>query len=493
MHILITGANGYIGTRLLAAFSSTEHEVTAVVRNAERLSPHVRELYEADGNSRLTIVEADFLTQSNNITPLSAKVDVAYYLIHSMGGGDEFDKREALCANNFVQWIEPVHPKQIIYLSGLLPKSGPLSQHLASRQAVQKILCQGATPVTTLRASIIVGSGSASFEIIRDLVEKLPIMVTPKWASSLCQPIAVKNVISYLTEALSKPQTYGMSFDIGGPETMTYIEILKRYAASRNLKRLIVSVPVFTPRLSSYWLQLITATNYNLAKALVSSLHMETICQDNSIQQIIPIKLLSYEDAIERAFAKIAQNRVPSTWYGALSTGKLTHGQIRSIQVPEFGVFTDKQDAPLLTSKDSVINAIWALGGDTGWPAMGWAWKLRGIIDNIIAGTGLRRGRRSVTELKPGDALDFWRVIVADKKHGRLILYAEMKLPGEAWLTFEVKGDQLVQVATFRPHGLSGRLYWYSTYLFHLVLFPTMAKTLASGWTSRNKQPTHEA
>lgn len=487
MHILITGANGYIGTRLLTALSSTEHEVTAVVRNSHRIAPSVRELYATDGGSRLTILEADLLDSLDNFPALQERVDIAYYLIHSMGGGADFEQREALCAQNFVHWLSKSGAKQIVYLSGLLPSGGELSQHLASRQAVQQILSSGNIPVTTLRASIIVGSGSASFEIIRDLVEKLPVMVTPRWAISLCQPISVRNVVSYLIGVLDNNKTFGRSFDIGGPEKMTYLEMLKGYSKARKLKRFILTVPVFTPRLSSYWLHLVTATNYQLAKALVSSLHMETVCKEGSIKEIIPLELLSYEESIDRAFAKIAQNKVPSTWYGALSSGRLTHQQIQSIEVPEFGILNDQQVTPITTSTQNVVEAIWSIGGKAGWPNMLWAWKLRGAIDQMVGGIGMRRGRRSATDLKPGDALDFWRVIVADKANGRLILYAEMKLPGEAWLSFEVKDEQLIQTATFRPHGLLGRLYWYSTYPFHLILFPTMAKILAAGWSSRSK------
>lgn len=484
MHILITGANGYIGLRLLAELSTTDHRVTAVVRNADRVPSDVRSLY---GEDRLRLLEIDFLEESSTYPTCPPDIDAAYYLIHSMGGGEDFETRESTCADHFTEWIGATETKRIIYLSGLLPETEKLSRHLASREKVSEILSSGKIPVTTLRASIIVGSGSASFEIIRDLVEKLPVMITPRWALTKCQPIAVRNVLEYLMGLLEKPETVGMSYDIGGPAAMTYLEMLRGYARQRELSRFVITVPVFTPRLSSYWLSLVTATNYQLAKALIGSLHMETICREQSIQKIIPLDLLSYRQAIEMAFSKIAQNRVPSTWYGALSSGSLSHRQIQSIQVPEFGILTDQQHAPLATTKEKIINAIWSLGGKNGWPNMLWAWKLRGLLDQFAGGIGMRRGRRSATELKPGDALDFWRVILADKENGRLILYAEMKLPGEAWLSFEVTDNHLIQTATFRPRGVFGRLYWYATSPFHLILFPKMAKALAAGWPDRSE------
>lgn len=490
MHILITGANGYIGLRLLAELSATEHRVTAVVRNADRVPADILTLFgQEKNNQRLTILEADFLEPPASLPDCPPDIDAAYYLIHSMGGGDEFEEREATCAQTFCQWIDDCHARQIIYLSGLPPAGQKLSRHLASRQNVQRILSNSTAPLTTLQASIIVGSGSASFEIIRDLCEKLPVMITPRWAQTRCQPIAVRNVIEYLIGVLGKSEAYSKSYDIGGPKVITYLQMLRGYSHARKLRRFILTVPVFSPRLSSYWLSIVTATNYRLAKALVGSLHMETICRETSIQKLLPIKLLDYDEAIERAFSKIAQNRVPSTWYGALSSGNLSPRQIQSIQVPEFGVLRDQQSTENKVSRNEIIDAVWTMGGKNGWPSMLWAWKIRGIMDQFIGGIGMRRGRRHPNELKPGDALDFWRVIVADKKRGRLVLYAEMKLPGEAWLSLEVTDDRLIQTATFRPHGLFGRLYWYSTYPFHLILFPAMARILASGWPERTIPP----
>lgn len=483
MKILITGANGYIGLRLMGALHDEGHHIVAVVRNQDRIDQETRELL---GES-LTIIAHDFLNEQDSAPSCPSDIDTAYYLIHSMGSGAGFHDRESSCAQNFTQWISGTTCKQIVYLSGIIPPDVTLSTHLASRQKVDDILTESNIPVTTLRASIIVGSGSASFEIIRDLVEKLPVMITPKWANTLCQPIAVRNVIEYLTQVIHEPKCLGQSFDIGGTDQLSYLEMLMGYADARKLKRFVIPAPFFSPRLSSYWLSLMTATNYQLARALVGSLHMETICNEYKIRKIIHIPLLSYSEAIANAFSRISQNRVPSTWYGALSTGTLSTDQIKNIQVPEFGILTDCQTCQLEAPADDVLDAIWSIGGKRGWPTMNWAWKLRGFLDASIGGIGMRRGRRNPSELKPGDVLDFWRVILADKKSGRLMLYAEMKLPGEAWLEFKIKNNTLYQTATFRPRGILGRLYWYSTLPFHLVLFPRMINILSRGWTTTHK------
>ena len=491
MKFLITGANGYIGLRLLSALSETEHDAVAVVRNKDRLPSELCQLF----GDRLTIIEFDFLSHPNQQVGCPEDIDVSYYLIHSMGSGEGFDERESRCAHHFTSWIAPTRCSQIIYLSGLIPdmpEGANLSKHLASRNHVFEVLNNTSIPLTTLRASIIVGSGSASFEIIRDLAEKLPFMITPKWANTLCQPISIRNVIDYLMGVSQQRECLGKSFDIGGPEQLTYRDMLLGYAKTRGLTRFIIPVPFFTPQLSSYWLCLVTATNYYLAKALVGSLHMETICRENSIHRLVPLTLIPYTDAIQRALSLIAQNRVPSTWYGALSSGQLSPQQIKNIQVPEHGIVTDHQSSPLQAPEQEVIDAIWSLGGQHGWPSMTWAWKLRGLMDKLVGGTGMRRGRRNPTELKPGDALDFWRVIVADRESGRLTLYAEMKVPGEAWLEFKLTDTQLHQTATFRPKGLAGRLYWYACLPFHLILFPRMNRTLAAGWPNRQTPQTAE-
>jgi len=477
--VLVTGANGYIGTRLIHALGERGYRILAVVRNKNRLRA---DLVESLGD-QLCIIEADF--SSSQLPEITEKIDAAYYLLHSMSAEGDFMDAETQCASHFVSWIRPAGCQQIIYLGALLPQDvtdSLLSQHLKSREKVQNILQDSKIPLTTLRASIIVGSGSASFEMIRDLVEKLPVMITPKWVRTECQPISIRNIIYYLVGVIENDACKGQDYDVGGPEQVSYGDMLERYAKIRGLRRWIIPVPFFSPKLSSHWLHIFTATNYFLAKNLIDSLSMKTVCHDDRLTKIIPQELLTYDEAIERAFSKIAQNLVPSTWYDSLVSGSLSHDQLANVNVPEHGVFKDQRSSKIIVVKTKCIDAIWSLGGKAGWPSMQWAWQIRGLMDKMLGGTGMRRGRRHPSELSNGDALDFWRVILADRERGRLILYAEMKLPGEAWLEYEIVGNTLHQTATFRPKGLFGRLYWYVVYPMHLFIFPQMLKRLASGW-----------
>ena len=484
LDIFVTGANGYIGLRLLPALLEAGHRVECLVRDKGRFPVSEFAAFFEDG--RLELLEGDMLVPES-LPKEFGHVDAAFYLLHSMGAGKGFEEREETCARNFREWVGG-SCERVIYLGGLVP-AGVLSNHLESRENVNRILRGGGVPVTTLRASIIVGSGSASFEIIRDLAEKLPVMLTPKWTWTRCQPVAIRNVIGYLTGCLDSPATVGEEFDIGGPEVLTYREVLKQYAEARGLARLLIPVPFLTPRLSAHWLRLVTATTMALAKTLVESLTNETVCRDDRIREFIPQKLLTYREAIETAFSRIAQNRVPSSWIDSLSSGRLSPDFFRSIQVPEHGVLRDRQSVPLSVGRSEVIDAVWSIGGRNGWPSMNWAWKLRGVMDRLVGGIGMRRGRRDPSHIFAGDALDFWRVVLADRgddgESARLILSAEMKLPGEAWLDFEISGDNLIQTATFRPRGLFGRVYWYSVLPFHLLLFPAMARRLASGASGR--------
>lgn len=473
MRILLTGANGYIGLRLLPQLLETEHEVFALVRDRSRFPQEEFSAY-AD---RLHIVEADLLEEA---PALPDGIEVAYFLVHSMGSGGAFTEAEATTAQNFVDAVSRTQCRQIVYLGGIAPQGKRLSRHLESRKAVQKILGSSAIPLTALRASIIVGSGSASFEIIRDLVEKLPVLITPRWTRNRCQPIAIHNVIIYLLHVVGKPEALGRTFDIGGPEVLTYRDLLRIYGEERKLRRWIIAVPFLTLRLSSYWLYFMTSTSFGLARALVDSLAQDTICENDDIRRLIPERLLSYREAIDKAFTRIAQNRVPSSWYNALSSGRLSSAKLKTIHVPEHGILHNSQEVAFAGDRQAVIDAVWSLGGATGWPSMNWAWKLRGSLDRLTGGIGVRRGRRDPKSLRPGDAVDFWRVLMADRAHGRLILYAEMNLPGEAWLEFEVTDGKLRQTATFRPLGLLGRLYWIACLPFHIALFPRMAERLAA-------------
>lgn len=481
MHVLVTGANGYIGLRLIQSLLDADHEITAVIRDKRRFPISNFGV----GDDRLHIVEADFLDQES-LRELPQSVDAAYYLIHSMGSGGDFARKEAECAENFANAAKAHRWKRIIYLGGLADDEGPLSEHLASRRKVEEILRAFGVPLTVFRASIVVGSGSASFEIIRDLAEKLPVLITPRWVHTQCQPIAIRNVLDYLTGILAHPDTANHSYDIGGPEVMSYLDLIKGYCNVRGLQRVFIPTRLLSPRLSSGWLCLLTSTSFPLARSLVDSLTHETVCHDEKIREIIPLELLSYQEAVERALARIAQNHVPSSWINSLAAGTLSPRLFDAIKVPEHGVLTDSRKVPLTAPLEEVIARIWAIGGAAGWPSMNWAWGLRGLMDKLFGGIGIRRGRRHPEDLHAGDSLDFWRVLLADRAKGRLMLYAEMKLPGEAWLEFSIEENPdgshaLRQTATFRPQGLLGRLYWLAVLPFHWLLFPRMARNLAAG------------
>lgn len=471
MKILLTGATGYIAQRLLPALIEAKHHVVCCVRDAKRFSHP----FNAE---QVSVVEVDFLDASS-VARIPGDIEIAYYLIHSMSGGEgDFERQERICAANFVEGINGTTARQVVYLSGIVNEA-LLSKHLESRKAVEGILNKGDYALTVLRAGIILGSGSASFEIIRDLVEKLPFMITPKWLLTRSQPIAIRNVVQFLCGVIDRRDTYDKTFDIGGPEIMSYREMLLRFARIRRLRRTIWVVPVMTPRLSSYWLYFVTSTSYPLARRLVDSMKVEVVCSPNDLAERLDIRLLGYDEAIRLAFDKIAQDDVLSSWKDAQSSDLLQEGVTRYVGVPTNGCFIDRR-AHYADSVRLTIDRLWRIGGETGWYYGTWLWKIRGFLDQLVGGVGMRRGRRSVSEIKVGDALDFWRVLVANRDTGRLLLYAEMKLPGEAWLEFKVEDHQLIQTATFRPRGVWGRLYWYAVLPFHGFIFNGMARRLTA-------------
>ncbi|WP_306014499.1 MULTISPECIES: SDR family oxidoreductase [unclassified Allomuricauda] len=471
MKILLTGANGYIGMRLLPKLLDMGHEVICAVRDEKRLS------VDAKVRSQIEVVEIDFLEDPANQN-IPKNIDAAYYLIHSMTSSvSDFDEKEAQAAKNFNTLLEGTQCKQVIYLSGIV-NDKELSKHLSSRKNVEEILYKGDFELTVLRAGIIVGSGSSSFEIIRDLCEKLPVMITPKWVLTKTQPIAIRDVIQFLTGVLGNQKTFGQSFDIGGPDVITYKDMLHGYAKVRGFKNWIFTVPVMTPKLSSYWLYFVTSTSYKLAVNLVDSMKMEVVAEDNRLQQMLGLETHSYEEAIDMAFKKIEQNLVISSWKDSIASGQIQEDLEKYIQVPKYGVLQDKKSVPI-KNEQAVLENIWRIGGETGWYYGNWLWKFRGFLDKLVGGPGLRRGRTHPDRIFPGDALDFWRVLLADKKTKRLLLFAEMKTPGEAWLEFKIADGKLYQTATFRPRGLWGRLYWYSVLPFHLFIFGNMIKNIA--------------
>ena len=474
MNILLTGANGYIGRRLLPVLVQQGHTVFCLVRDKQRFG------FENAIAESVVVLEGD-LSKPETLDCIPDTIDAAYYLVHSLGNAyRDFHSLEEACATHFIEKIKTTKARQIIYLGGIA-NAANLSPHLKSRKSVEKILASTQVPLTVLRAAIIIGSGGASFEIIRDLVEKLPVMVAPKWVNTKCQPIGISNVVEYLTGVLLNEKTFGRTFDVGGPEVLTYKDMLLQFAEVRGLKRWIITVPVLTPRLSSYWLFFVTSTSYALAQNLVDSMVNEVVAQENDLTKIVPLNLLSYREAIRVAFDKIEHNEVVSSWVDAVNLGIIQHQLTDYIQVPQHGCFVDKQVFNLKDfgkSESEVLANIWAIGGRRGWYKWNFLWAVRGLLDKFVGGVGRRRGRRSPDNLVPGDALDFWRVLDANKEEKRLLLYAEMKLPGEAWLEFEIKEGRLYQTATFRPNGLGGRFYWYILYPFHLFIFSGMGRNI---------------
>ncbi len=469
MRILLTGASGYIGKRLLPILVENGHEVICCVRDVNRFNP------PESLQSKIQIIQVDLLDKKS-LENIPTTIDGAYYLVHSMSTSSDYLALEQESAVNFRNALDHTDVQHVVYLSGIVNES-ELSKHLTSRKNVELELGKGKYNFTALRAGIIIGSGSASFEIMRDLVEKLPIMITPKWLNTKCQPIGISDVIQFLSKTMLNAKTYNQDFDIGGPDILSYKEMLLELGRKRNLKRHIFIVPVMTPKLSSYWLYFVTSTSYKLAIALVNSMKIEVICRNNDINTILGITPISYKQSLETAFRKIESNDVVSSWKDAFISSDSKFNISEFIEVPSFGCFKDVKESTFQDREECIEN-IWRIGGENGWYFGNWLWRIRGYLDKLSGGVGLRRGRTSETSLNAGDALDFWRVLYANKNEGRLLLFAEMKLPGEAWLEFRIINNKLVQTATFRPLGLLGRLYWYAVLPFHGLIFRGMIREL---------------
>ena len=471
MRVLLTGANGYIGKRLLPILIDMGHKIICCVRDKNRF------VLDDEFVDHVEIIEVDFL-KAGTLENIPDDIDGAYYLIHSMSTNTkDFDELESVSAFNFRERIERTKVKHVIYLGGIVNEVN-LSKHLRSRKMVENILQKGKFNFTALNAGIILGSGSASFEIIRDLVEKLPFMIAPKWLLTKSQPIAIRNVIQFLSRSLFNEYTYNKRFDIGGPDILTYREMILKFAKVRNLRRWVFIIPLMTPRLSSYWLYFVTSTSYTLAVNLVSSMKVPVICMENDLAEKLKIELFDFDTAIGNAFRRIQQNVVISSWIDSLVSGVIDTSLMKHIQVPTFGCFTDIKKRQI-KSPEKVLNNIWSIGGNTGWYYANWLWKLRGFFDKVMGGVGLRRGRTNPDTIKPGDALDFWRVLLADQKKRRMLLFAEMKLPGEAWLEFKIDDNNILhQKATFRPKGILGRIYWYVMLPFHYFIFNGMINNM---------------
>ncbi|MFL1011522.1 SDR family oxidoreductase [Flavisericum labens] len=471
MTILVTGATGYIGKRLIHFLLNEGHTVVCVVRDRLRADKSYTE------EDNVYVFEGDFL-KPETLKDIPKDIDVAYYLIHSMSNSSkDFESLEEQCANNFKTCIETTNTKQVVYLSGITNEE-KLSKHLQSRKNVEDLLASKKYALTIFKAGIIVGSGSSSFEIIRDLVEKLPFMIAPKWLNTKTQPIAVRDVLTFLSKAAGNEELFNKTYDIFGPEIITYKDMLLQFAEVRDLKRYILTVPVMTPKLSSYWLYFVTSTSYKLAATLVDSMGVQIIGKPSNINKNLKVDPIPYKKAVKLAFEKIEQNSIISSWKDSMvSSGRLRNNLHKYINVPKFGCFRDYKERQI-NDTQKTIDKIWSIGGKTGWYYGNILWRIRGYIDKVFGGIGLRRGRTSPTDLDAGDALDFWRVIFADKNKQKLLLYAEMRLPGEAWLEFKIEDNLLKQTATFRPRGLWGRLYWYSVLPFHGFIFSGMISKL---------------
>ncbi|MEG1721674.1 MAG: SDR family oxidoreductase [Bacteroidales bacterium] len=473
MNVLLTGVTGYIGGRMLPVLLDEGHTVFACVRDKNRFP---RRYAHHPG---LRIVEVDFMDPDYEQLP--KELDAAYYLIHSMTTSlTHFDEAEETQAHNFVHYMAQTTVRQVIYLSGIAT-GGHLSQHLASRKRVGEILREGTYALTILRAAIITGAGSASFEIMYDLVDKLPVMVGPDSLNNECQPIGVVNVVYYLKEVLLNPATFNKVFDIGGPEIITYRQMLAQIAEVRGLKRKIYTVPWISARLAAHWFYFITSASYKLAVNLSDSMKNRVVCQENSIREIIPQPLQRFRETVEMALQKMDSDNVLSSWKDSFSSSGLDYKLSDHWSVPTHGVLTYEVSREVKVGRGEVLRRIWESGGTHGWWYANWLWRARGLLDLFDKGVGMR-GRTNKDLLAPGDALDFWRVLIADKEEGRLLLYAEMVMPGQGWLDFRLKteGDKLIltQKATFRPRGWKGRLYWLSTMPLHHFIFHGMIRRL---------------
>ena len=464
--IAIAGATGYIGGRLAPELVKAGYAVRALVRSPGKLEG--REWAQQSG---VEIRKAD-LDDLPSLTRELSGCDAAFYLVHSMmSAGDEYSKRDLHLANTFARAASDAGVGRIVYLGGLGETGPNLSEHLSSRRDVEAALASTVVPVTVLRAAMIIGSGSASFEILRYLVHRLPVMITPRWVSTECQPIAVQNVLTYLVGVLSVSETAGQVFDIGGSETLRYSDILRIMAEELGLpRRWIIPVPVLTPRLSSYWIHLVTPLSHKIAKPLAEGLKNKVVCREDRITRLVPQKLLNVRESIHAALSQLAALQVETNWSMA---GPMPGD-------PDWAggtVFRDVREVIIDAPAGAAFRAVCRLGGGHGWNAAKWLWTLRGWLDRLAGGPGLRRGRRHPETLGYGEALDFWRVVGFERDRG-LSLRAEMRLPGEALLDFRIEPDgekcRVTQKALFEPRGLLGLMYWYAVLPFHAIVFKGM-------------------
>jgi len=475
--VLVLGASGYVGSHLVPRLINGGYRVRAAARN--------RDVLEARGWD-CEIAEADALEPATLATALEG-IDVAYYLVHSMGAGKGFAERDRRAAENFRAAAEAAGVKRIIYLGGLQPAGGE-SEHLASRRETGERLRAGTVPVTEIRAGIIVGPGSAAFEVIRDLVFHLRVMTTPRWVRSRTQPIALDDLLDYLVGLLQVEATAGGTFDVAGAETLSYGQMLKQFARVVGRRVVILPLPVLTPRLSSYWLDLVTAVPASVARPLIDGLTHDLLADDAPIRRLIPIPLLGFEDAVRAALEVERSDALAARW----AEGSLVLRRYRHDVAFYSKRATARAEAE--ATPDHLWEAVASVGGARGWYYLDFLWRLRGLLDRLVGGVGMRRGRRHSTNLRVGDAIDFWRVVGVEPGR-RLVLVAEMKLPGTASLEFEVEPEgpehsALTTTARFHPAGIPGLLYWYALWPIHGRLFNGLTRAIAkSAAGTRERSP----
>lgn len=477
--VAVLGATGYVGSRLIPRLLAAGYRVRAVARNPEKLRSRSWARHPSAERVAADVFDLPSLTEAVR------GCQAVYYLVHSMNPGTrDFAEADRQAAENMVAAAAAGGARRIIYLGGLGEVGASLSHHLASRAEVARILCAGPVPVTVLRAAMIIGSGSASFEILRYLVERLPLMITPRWIDTPCQPIGVRNVLGYLIGCLECAATVGETFDIGQEEVVSYRRLIEIYAEEAGLRRrLIIPVPVLTPRLSSYWIHLVTPVPASLARPLAEGLRNPVVCRDTRIRTLIPQPLLDCRQAIRLALERVRQQTVESSWIDA---GRIPPAEWSIPGDPRWAggtVLEDGRRIVMAASPEALWRVLSRIGGSTGWYYGDWLWRLRGVLDRLVGGVGLNRGRRDAVELQVGDALDFWRVASVERPR-RLLLAAEMKVPGQAVLEFSLQpsGDgqtELRQTARFLPRGLWGLLYWYAVLPFHGLVFNGMLRSIA--------------
>jgi uncharacterized protein YbjT (DUF2867 family) len=482
--VLVTGATGYIGGRLVPKLLEAGYQVRCLVRDANRLQGR-------PWTEQVEVVEGDAL-RPETLPAAMEGVSAAYYLIHSLSDTSNYRERDVVVARNFSQAAKAAGVERIIYLGGLGDPEARLSAHLSSRQETGAALREAGVPVTEFRAAVIVGSGSLSFEMVRYLTERLPVMICPRWVYTRIQPIAIQDVLSYMVRALEVPASAGQIVEIGGSEVLTYGDMMKGYARVRGLRRVLIPVPVLTPHLSAHWVHWMTPVHAGIVYPLIEGLRNEVIVRDDTAQTLFPdIKPVDYDTAVRRALDKLNAGEVETSWSDSLASSQ---GDVEPLELTtDKGLNVERRQLVVNAAPEDVYAVFSRLGGEQGWLYADWLWRMRGIADRLVGGPGFRRGRRDPQEVRVGDALDFWRVEAVQP--GRMMrLRAEMKLPGRAWLQFEAKprpdgSTLLVQTAFLAPKGLGGFLYWYGLYPFHGPIFSNLIRGIGERAEARAARP----